>query len=70
MRGRYTVDCADKLPDTGLNDNSDQGIASTPTVEGGRVYYVSNRAEVVCADAEGQIQTSVHAGGTTSARMR
>jgi outer membrane protein assembly factor BamB len=47
----------DKLPDTGLNDNPDQGVASTPTVEGGRVYYVNNRAEVVCADAEGDQAT-------------
>src|SRR5205823_4361565 len=47
----------DKLPDEGLNDNADQGVASTPTVEGGRVYYVNNRAEVVCADAEGDPAT-------------
>jgi outer membrane protein assembly factor BamB len=28
-------------------------VCSTPAIEGDRVYYVSNRAEVVCADAEG-----------------
>jgi outer membrane protein assembly factor BamB len=36
-----------------LNDSRQQGIASTPCVEGDRVYYVSNRAEVVCADVAG-----------------
>jgi outer membrane protein assembly factor BamB len=29
------------------------GIASTPAVEGNRVYYISNRAEVMCVDANG-----------------
>jgi outer membrane protein assembly factor BamB len=29
------------------------GIPSTPCVEGDRVYYVSNRAELVCCDAAG-----------------
>ena len=31
-----------------------QGIASTPTVEGDRVYYVSNRCELCCADVRGK----------------
>lgn len=30
-----------------------QGIASHPLVEGNRVYYVSNRCELICADTEG-----------------
>lgn len=30
-----------------------QGVASTPYVEGERVYYVSNRGELVCADLRG-----------------
>jgi outer membrane protein assembly factor BamB len=30
-----------------------EGIASTPAVEGNRVYYVSNGCEVVCLDTEG-----------------
>jgi outer membrane protein assembly factor BamB len=34
------------------NDYSKQGIASAPVVEGNRLYYVSNRCEVVCADTE------------------
>jgi outer membrane protein assembly factor BamB len=48
----------DKLPDKDENDYPDQGIASTPTVEGDRVYYVSNRCELVCADVEGDQKTS------------
>lgn len=30
-----------------------EGIASTPCVEGDRLYYVSNRCELVCADVAG-----------------
>ncbi len=43
----------DKLPTGRVNDWPLQGICSTPVVEGNRVYYVSNRAEVVAADVEG-----------------
>lgn len=43
----------DKLLAGRVNDWPDEGICSTPLVEGKRVYYVSNRAEVVCADTEG-----------------
>jgi outer membrane protein assembly factor BamB len=43
----------DKLPDTGENDAPMQGIASTPTVEGDRVYYLNNRCEVVCSRTDG-----------------
>ena len=42
-----------KLPSGLVNDWPMQGICSTPHVEGDRIYYVSNRAEVVCADTEG-----------------
>jgi outer membrane protein assembly factor BamB len=35
------------------HDGPLQGVRSTPFVEGDRVYYVSNRAEVVSADTEG-----------------
>lgn len=34
-------------------DSPKIGICSTPCVVGDRVYYVSNRAELVCADAQG-----------------
>ncbi len=30
-----------------------QGVCSTPFVEGDRLWYVSNRAEIVCADTDG-----------------
>lgn len=43
----------DKLPAGMVNDWPREGICSTPFVEGNRLYYVSNRAELVCADTEG-----------------
>jgi outer membrane protein assembly factor BamB len=43
----------DKLQGGIANDWPQQGIASTPAVDGNRVYYVSNRAEVMCVDANG-----------------
>jgi len=42
-----------KLESGRVNDWPEEGIASAPAVEGDRVYYVSNRAEVVCVDANG-----------------
>jgi outer membrane protein assembly factor BamB len=36
-----------------VNDWPYQGVCSTPYVEGDRVYYVSNEAHIVCADAQG-----------------
>ena len=42
-----------KLPAGRVNDWPLQGICSSPAVEGDRVYYVSNRAEVIAADTEG-----------------
>ncbi len=42
-----------KLPDGRVHDWPLQGICSTPYIEGDRLYYVSNRAELVCADTEG-----------------
>jgi outer membrane protein assembly factor BamB len=43
----------DKLPAGRVNDWPSEGICSSPVVEGNRLYYVSNRCEVVCADTEG-----------------
>ena len=43
----------DKLASGIVNDFTREGICSTPLVEGNRVYYTSNRCEVVCADVEG-----------------
>lgn len=42
-----------KLPESKLHDWPLQGICSTPAIEGDRLYYVSNRAEVVAIDTEG-----------------
>jgi outer membrane protein assembly factor BamB len=43
----------DKLPAGRVNDWPWEGICSSPVVEGDRAYYVSNRAEVVCASLDG-----------------
>lgn len=43
----------DKLASGRVNDWPYQGVASSPLVEGDRVYYVSNRAELMCLDTEG-----------------
>ena len=36
-------------------DAPTQGIASTPWVEGDRLWYVNNRAEFVCSDTSGKV---------------
>ncbi len=43
----------DKLAAGRVNDWPEQGVCSSPYVEGDRLYYVSNRCELVCADVEG-----------------
>src|SRR5262249_25217113 len=43
----------DKLPAGRVNDWPKEGICSSPVVEGNRLYYVSNRCELICADTEG-----------------
>ncbi len=43
----------DKLAAGQVNDWEREGICSTASVEGDRIYYVSNRCTVVCADANG-----------------
>ncbi len=43
----------DKLPAGRVNDWPEEGICSSPVVEGNRLWYVSNRCEVICADVEG-----------------
>lgn len=39
----------DKLPAGRVHDWPMQGICSSPAVDGDRIYYVSNRCELVCA---------------------
>ncbi|HUE83683.1 MAG TPA: PQQ-binding-like beta-propeller repeat protein [Pyrinomonadaceae bacterium] len=43
----------DKLVAGRVNDWPYQGVASSPLVEGDRLYYVSNRGELVCLDTQG-----------------
>jgi outer membrane protein assembly factor BamB len=42
----------DKLPAGRVVDWPEEGICSTPVAENGQLFYVSNRCEVVCADAK------------------
>ena len=42
-----------KLTSGRVNDWPLQGICSTPFIEGDKLYYISNRCEVVCIDTEG-----------------
>ncbi|HWT78314.1 MAG TPA: PQQ-binding-like beta-propeller repeat protein, partial [Candidatus Methylomirabilis sp.] len=44
---------SDKLESGPENDFPEQGVCSSPAVEGKRLYYVSNRGELVCLDTEG-----------------
>jgi len=43
----------DKLVAGRVNDWPYQGVASSALVEGDRLYYVSNRAELMCLDTQG-----------------
>jgi outer membrane protein assembly factor BamB len=43
----------EKLPAGRANDWPFQGVASSPLVENGRVYYVSNRGVLICLDIKG-----------------
>ncbi|MSR30193.1 MAG: hypothetical protein EXR99_01685 [Gemmataceae bacterium] len=43
----------DKLPEPDLNDWPKQGIGSTPAAEDNKIFYVSNKAELVCAKTDG-----------------
>jgi outer membrane protein assembly factor BamB len=42
-----------KHPAGRVHDWPQQGVCSTPYAEGDRLYYLSNLAEIVCADTEG-----------------
>src|SRR5436190_3254328 len=44
---------SDKLASGRVNDWPYQGVCSSPLVEGDRLYYVTNRAELVCLDTQG-----------------
>ena len=42
-----------KLAAGRVNDWPEQGVCSSPAVVGDRLYYVSNRCELICLDTEG-----------------
>jgi outer membrane protein assembly factor BamB len=44
-----------KLPAGRVNDWPEEGICSTPVIEADRIYYISNRCEVICSDLDGKI---------------
>src|SRR5262245_53087031 len=46
-------DSNEKLQGEDSNDYAHAGICSSPYVEGNRLWYVTNRNEVVCLDTEG-----------------
>ncbi|MBI1790624.1 MAG: PQQ-binding-like beta-propeller repeat protein [Acidobacteria bacterium] len=46
----------DKLASGPQTDFPEQGVCSSPAVEGRRAYYVSNRGELVCLDTEGFLE--------------
>lgn len=43
----------EKLPTGRVHDWPDQGVCAAPLIDGERLWYVSNRGEVVCLDTEG-----------------
>lgn len=43
----------DKLPEAKLHDWPLQGVCSTPAIDNGKLYYTSNRAEIVALDPAG-----------------
>lgn len=48
----------DKLASGDVNDWPFQGVCSSPSVDGDRLYYLSNRGEVVALDTEGFLDGS------------
>jgi outer membrane protein assembly factor BamB len=62
----------DKLESGAASDWPEEGVCSSPAVDGKRVYYVSNRGELICLDTEGftdgtndgPFQDEVHRGPT------
>ncbi len=44
---------SEKLPTGRVNDWMLMGLPSTPVVDGDRLWFVTNRCEVVCADTDG-----------------
>ena len=53
-----------------VNDWPFQGIASSPLVEGDKIYYVSNRGEVMCLDTEGFRDNNENDGPVTDEKLK
>ncbi len=54
--GKFLWQTTYKKLESGLvNDWPEEGICSSPVAEGDRMYYVSNRCEVVCSGLDGKI---------------
>ncbi|MCX6621935.1 MAG: PQQ-binding-like beta-propeller repeat protein [Acidobacteria bacterium] len=51
--GRFLWQHANQKLASGDSDWPETGVCSSPLVEGDRLYYVSNRCEVVCLDTHG-----------------
>jgi len=71
--GQFLWQAVSHVLESGFENNwSEQGVCSSPAVEGNRLYYVSNRGELVCLDTEGfmdgrndgPFQDEVHKGPT------
>jgi outer membrane protein assembly factor BamB len=58
----------EKLPAGRVNDWPQQGVCSTPFVEGNRLWYTSNRATVVSLDTEGFRDANENDGVATEAQ--
>ena len=54
MDGQFLWQATSPKLETGNSNDWEQvGVCSTPLVEGDRLYYVTNRCELVCLDTEG-----------------
>lgn len=52
--GKFLWQAVTDILDSGWENNfPEQGVCSSPAVEGKRLYYVSNRGELICLDTEG-----------------
>jgi outer membrane protein assembly factor BamB len=48
----------DELPPDVRKEAGGQGVVSVPVIEGNRLYYLSNRCELICASTEGKPGTT------------
>src|SRR5450432_3847823 len=54
LTGRSDWPMLGRTPDSGrVNDWPEQGVCSTPCIDDNRLYYMSNRCELICVNVEG-----------------